>query len=95
MEGSESEAVFNSLNLNPQLFINETLNTVDDLVDEAFNFYLQYSLSPLLFLFLFQIPFLCHFFIFNSVFLKKNWLGIVLPLFMQAGIDPFENRGHG
>ncbi|KAH9778393.1 protein MIS12-like [Citrus sinensis] len=41
MEGSESEAVFNSLNLNPQLFINETLNTVDDLVDEAFNFYLQ------------------------------------------------------
>lgn len=41
MEGSESEAVFNSLNINPQLFINETLNTVDDLVDEAFNFYHQ------------------------------------------------------
>ncbi|KAJ0105667.1 hypothetical protein Patl1_19011 [Pistacia atlantica] len=41
MEGSEGEAVFNSLNLNPQLFINEALNTVDDLVDEAFDFYLQ------------------------------------------------------
>ncbi|KAL5751408.1 hypothetical protein ACOSP7_026011 [Xanthoceras sorbifolium] len=41
MEGSRSEAIFNSLNLNPQLFINETLNTVDDLVDDAFNFYLQ------------------------------------------------------
>ncbi|KAJ0048876.1 hypothetical protein Pint_16362 [Pistacia integerrima] len=41
MEGIESEAVFNSLNLNPQLFINEALNTVDDLVDEAFDFYLQ------------------------------------------------------
>ncbi|KAJ4713292.1 protein MIS12-like [Melia azedarach] len=41
MEGSESEAVFNSLNLNPQLFINETLNTVDDLVDDAFSFYFQ------------------------------------------------------
>ncbi|XP_031276904.1 protein MIS12 homolog isoform X2 [Pistacia vera] len=41
MGGSESEAVFNSLNLNPQLFINEALNTVDDLVDEAFDFYLQ------------------------------------------------------
>lgn len=41
MEGSESEAVFNSLNLNPQLFINEALNSVDDLVDDAFDFYLQ------------------------------------------------------
>ncbi|CAK7323168.1 unnamed protein product [Dovyalis caffra] len=41
MEGSESKAVFESLNLNPQLFINETLNTVDDLVDDAFNFYHQ------------------------------------------------------
>lgn len=39
MEGSESEAVFESLNLNPQLFINEVLNSVDDLVDEAFNFF--------------------------------------------------------
>ncbi|OMO60921.1 Centromere protein Mis12 [Corchorus capsularis] len=41
MEGSESEAIFDSLNLNPQLFINETLNTVDDLLDDAFDFYLQ------------------------------------------------------
>ncbi|KAF7838582.1 protein MIS12-like protein [Senna tora] len=41
MEGSESEAVFDSLNLNPQLFINEVLNTVDDVVDDAFNFFYQ------------------------------------------------------
>ncbi|OMP05669.1 Centromere protein Mis12 [Corchorus olitorius] len=41
MEGSESEAIFDSLNLNPQLFINETLNTVDDLLEDAFDFYLQ------------------------------------------------------
>ncbi|KGN63753.2 protein MIS12 homolog isoform X2 [Cucumis sativus] len=39
MEGSKGEVVFNSLNLNPQLFINEALNTVDDLVDDAFDFY--------------------------------------------------------
>ena len=45
MEGSESEAIFESLNLNPQLFLNETLNIVDDLLDNAFDFYLQY-LSP-------------------------------------------------
>ncbi|MQL81315.1 hypothetical protein Taro_013771 [Colocasia esculenta] len=38
MEGSRSEAVFDSYGLNPQLFINEVLNTVDDLVDEAFDF---------------------------------------------------------
>ncbi|KAK3225687.1 hypothetical protein Dsin_005549 [Dipteronia sinensis] len=47
MEGSESDAIFNSLNLNPQLFINETLNTVQDLVDDAFNFYLQQASSHL------------------------------------------------
>lgn len=41
MEVSESEAIFESLNLNPQLFINETLNTVDDLVDDAFIFFHQ------------------------------------------------------
>ncbi|XP_021286820.1 protein MIS12 homolog [Herrania umbratica] len=41
MEGSESEAIFDSLNLNPQLFINEALNTVDDLLNDAFDFYLQ------------------------------------------------------
>ncbi|XP_050379225.1 protein MIS12 homolog [Argentina anserina] len=39
MEGSESEAVFDSVNLNPQLFINEVINTVDDLVDDAFNYF--------------------------------------------------------
>ncbi|XP_059644300.1 protein MIS12 homolog [Cornus florida] len=39
MECSESEAIFNSLNLNPQLFINEVLNLVDDLVDGAFDFF--------------------------------------------------------
>ncbi|KAK9203919.1 hypothetical protein WN943_014176 [Citrus x changshan-huyou] len=69
MEGSESEAVFNSLNLNPQLFINETLNTVDDLVDEAFNFYLQYSLSlspPSLSLSISNSISLSFFYIFNS-----------------------------
>ncbi|KAK4426914.1 protein MIS12 [Sesamum alatum] len=41
MEGSNSEAIFESLSLNPQLFINEVLNVVDDLLDEAFNFFLQ------------------------------------------------------
>ncbi len=41
MEGSESEAVFESLNFKPQLFINETLNTVDDLLDDAFHFFHQ------------------------------------------------------
>ena len=47
MEGSESEAIFDSLNLNPRLFINETLNTVDDLLNDAFDFYLQYLSLPL------------------------------------------------
>ncbi|KAL2935437.1 Protein MIS12-like protein [Bienertia sinuspersici] len=37
MEGSESEAIFESLNLKPQLFINEALNSVDELVDGAFH----------------------------------------------------------
>ncbi|KAG9446062.1 hypothetical protein H6P81_012190 [Aristolochia fimbriata] len=39
MEGSHSEAVFDSLNLNPQMFVNEVINTVDGLVDEAFESY--------------------------------------------------------
>ncbi|KAF8045141.1 hypothetical protein N665_5543s0001 [Sinapis alba] len=39
MEGSKGEAVFDSMNLNPQLFISTTLNTVDDVVNEAFDFY--------------------------------------------------------
>ncbi|CAA7016095.1 unnamed protein product [Microthlaspi erraticum] len=41
MEGSRSEAVFDSMNLNPQLFINATINTVDDVVDEAFDFFIS------------------------------------------------------
>ncbi|KAG6411168.1 hypothetical protein SASPL_129245 [Salvia splendens] len=40
-EGSSSEAIFESLNLSPRLFINEILNVVDDLLDEAFEFFLQ------------------------------------------------------
>lgn len=43
MEGSESEAVFDAYNLNPQRFINETLNTIDDLVDGSFDFAIQKS----------------------------------------------------
>ncbi|XP_068304958.1 protein MIS12 homolog [Pyrus communis] len=41
MEGSESEAAFNSLNLNPQLFINDVLNVADDLVGDAFDHFHQ------------------------------------------------------
>ncbi|KAL8530276.1 hypothetical protein ACS0TY_007346 [Phlomoides rotata] len=41
MEGTNSEAIFESLNLSPLLFINEVLNFVDDLLDEAFDFFLQ------------------------------------------------------
>ncbi|KAL6552594.1 hypothetical protein OROHE_007958 [Orobanche hederae] len=41
MEGSNSEAIFESLNLSPQLFINEVLNMVDAVLDEAFQFFLQ------------------------------------------------------
>ncbi|KAM7262474.1 hypothetical protein ACFE04_000157 [Oxalis oulophora] len=41
MEGSESEAIFDSLNINPRKFINETLNSVDDLLDDAFTYYSQ------------------------------------------------------
>nr|AFK36147.1 unknown [Lotus japonicus] len=41
MEGSESEAVLESLNLNPRLYLNEVLNTVDDVVQQAFNFFYQ------------------------------------------------------
>ncbi|KAL3716642.1 hypothetical protein ACJRO7_008255 [Eucalyptus globulus] len=41
MEGSESEAVFESLDLKPRLFVNEVLNSVDDLLDEALLFYHQ------------------------------------------------------
>ncbi|XP_039137586.1 protein MIS12 homolog [Dioscorea cayenensis subsp. rotundata] len=41
MEGSESEAVFDACDLNPQRFINEVLNASDDLLDGAFQFCLQ------------------------------------------------------
>ncbi|XP_073295537.1 protein MIS12 homolog isoform X2 [Primulina huaijiensis] len=41
MEGSQSEAIFESLNLSPQLFINEVLNIVDYLLDEAFDYFIQ------------------------------------------------------
>ncbi|XP_038976470.1 protein MIS12 homolog [Phoenix dactylifera] len=41
MEGGESEAVFEAFNLNPQRFINEVLNAVDDMLDGAFDFFLQ------------------------------------------------------
>ncbi|WOK98754.1 hypothetical protein Cni_G07466 [Canna indica] len=41
MEGSESEAVFDAFNLNPQRFLNEVLNAVDDITDSAFDFCLQ------------------------------------------------------
>lgn len=43
MEATESEAIFESLNLNPQLLINEVLNLIDDLVDGAFDFFQQES----------------------------------------------------
>ncbi|XP_023530578.1 protein MIS12 homolog [Cucurbita pepo subsp. pepo] len=39
MEESKGEVVFDSLNLDPHLFINEALNVVDDLVGDAFDFY--------------------------------------------------------
>ncbi|KMZ69538.1 hypothetical protein ZOSMA_20G00150 [Zostera marina] len=41
MATEESEAVFNSYNLNPQLFINEVFNAYDDFDDEAFDYFLQ------------------------------------------------------
>ncbi|XP_076915478.1 protein MIS12 homolog [Bidens hawaiensis] len=47
MEGSESEAIFDSLNLNPQLFINAALNIVDELIDSAFTYLHQESSTQL------------------------------------------------
>ncbi|AES91356.1 putative centromere protein Mis12 [Medicago truncatula] len=48
MEGSESEAVFESvMNLNPQLFFNEVLNTVDDFFIDTFDFYFQEASTKL------------------------------------------------
>ncbi|KAK9089175.1 hypothetical protein Scep_028257 [Stephania cephalantha] len=45
MEGSESERVFDTFNLNPRLFINEVRNAVDDTVDGAFEFYREKALA--------------------------------------------------
>lgn len=38
---SESYAIFESLNLNPQLFFNQIFNTVDDFFLEFFDFIFQ------------------------------------------------------
>ncbi|KAL5725562.1 hypothetical protein ACHQM5_008696 [Ranunculus cassubicifolius] len=45
MEINEIENIFDSLNLNPQLFINEALNSVDDIVFEGFEFYEKEALK--------------------------------------------------
>ena len=38
---SESKAIFGALNLNPQLFYNEVLNIVNNVLDKAFNIFYQ------------------------------------------------------
>lgn len=81
MEGSKGEAVFDSLNLNPQLFINEALNVVDDLVDDAFDFYQSYcSLSRL----------------FNLIlqFCSVNFI-LANSCSLQTSIGRLEDRGRG
>ncbi|KAK4756386.1 hypothetical protein SAY87_006513 [Trapa incisa] len=45
--GEIHHPVFESLKLNPQLFINEVLNTVDDLLHDALNFYHQQASASL------------------------------------------------
>lgn len=57
MEGSESEAIFDSLNLNPQLFINSALNIVDELIDEAFDY--LHKLVYLILIFIVKINIHC------------------------------------
>ncbi|XP_065860654.1 protein MIS12 homolog [Euphorbia lathyris] len=47
MEGSESEAVFESLNLNPRIILNEILNIVENLLDESFDYFHQEASSLL------------------------------------------------
>lgn len=47
MATEKSEAVFDSYNLNPQLFINEIFNAYDDFDDEAFDYFLQEAPSIL------------------------------------------------
>ncbi|RZC80194.1 hypothetical protein C5167_042770 [Papaver somniferum] len=45
MQGTESEKVFEGLNLNPQLFVDEVINRIDDTVDGAFEFFQQEALK--------------------------------------------------
>nr|XP_043607131.1 protein MIS12 homolog [Erigeron canadensis] len=47
MDVSESEAIFDSLDLNPQLFINSSLNIVDQLVESAFDYLHQEASTQL------------------------------------------------
>lgn len=90
MEGSEreSEVIFESLNLNPQLFINEVLNSVDDLVDEAFNCFQEYSSLFLFFLALMLIDVLISF-LFYSVNIILNFCCMMIGL--KASIQNAEN----
>ncbi|RZC61094.1 hypothetical protein C5167_022862 [Papaver somniferum] len=45
MEGTESEKVFEKLNLNPQLFVNEVINRIDYTVDGDFEFFQEEALK--------------------------------------------------
>ncbi|KAI3907699.1 hypothetical protein MKW98_016343 [Papaver atlanticum] len=45
MEGTKSEKVFEELSLNPQLFVNEVINRIDDTVDGALEFFQQEALK--------------------------------------------------
>ncbi|KAL4398527.1 hypothetical protein HN51_003143 [Arachis hypogaea] len=45
--GRQREAIFESLNPNPQLFLNEIRNTLDNVVDEAFDFFHQEASTKL------------------------------------------------
>ncbi|WCJ22040.1 minichromosome instability 12 (mis12)-like [Euphorbia peplus] len=47
MNGSESAAVFESLNLNPRIILNEILNSVENLLDDSFDFFHQEASSLL------------------------------------------------
>nr|XP_043618193.1 protein MIS12 homolog [Erigeron canadensis] len=47
MDVSEGEATFDSLDLNPQLFINSSLNIVDQLVESAFDYLHQEASTQL------------------------------------------------
>lgn len=38
-EGSDSSSIFGSLNFDPQLFIDDLRNAVDDVIEEGFNFF--------------------------------------------------------